>query len=75
MRSRGMLREDAVFDALAQSAAELSDEEVAGEYREDGEELSAVATRVRSVLSAAVGELMMAQGGLRGPRPAGCDDA
>ncbi len=47
-------KEDAVFDALAQAAAELSDEEVAAEYREEGEELSAVASRVRGLLSAAV---------------------
>ena len=47
---------DAVFDALVQSAAELSDEEVAAEYREDGEELSSVASRVRGILSAAVVE-------------------
>ena len=49
-------KEDAVFDALVRSAAELSDEEVAAEYREEGEELSVVASRVRGILSAAVVE-------------------
>jgi hypothetical protein len=39
-----------VFDVLAQSVLEMSDEEVAAEYREDGEDLSAVASRVREVL-------------------------
>ncbi len=49
-------KNDAVFDMLTQSVAELSDEEVEAEYREDGEELSVIASRVRGILSAAVVE-------------------
>jgi len=45
-------KEDAVFDVLVQSAAELSDKEVAAEYREEGEELSVVASRACSRTSA-----------------------
>jgi len=44
----------AIMDALAESAAQASDEEILSEVRESGEDPEAVAARVRGILSDAV---------------------
>jgi len=44
----------AIMDALAESAAQASDEEILAEVRESGEDPEAVAARVRGILSRAV---------------------
>jgi len=49
-------KDERVFDALIRSAENLTDDEVEAEYRGDGEDLPAVASRVRGTLLAAVAE-------------------
>lgn len=49
-------KSDPVFDALARSLEQLSDEEIEAEFAEDGEDLAVVAAGTRATLLGAIAE-------------------